>query len=804
MGNDFLQDLRYAARTLRRAPGFAAIAIVTLALGIGANTAMFSVLNMYLFQPLPYPHSEQLVQVHRTSIHSDSWPHSVANFADFRQRNDVFEEMVAYNGMGPVLTREGQPAERLLGMIVSGNFFKALGVAPVLGRVFTDEEDQPNTNRVVVLSDRFWRTRFGADPAIVGQTIQLDGQGVQVIGVMPPAFEHPLLWFTVDLWRPIAFTPEQRQNRGNNYLRAFARLKPGVTLDAAQQAMATLAGNLFRETQTNQNESLRLAPLQLATSNAVTRSVMWFTFGLAGVVLLIACANLANLQLVRSVARTREHSVRAALGAKRFRLLRQSMTESVVLACLGGALSLLVAYGAIAFINRSLFASLPGAAVTLDFTVFGFAFVCSVLTGIVFGTVPAWLASRADVNTALKESPRGATSSSHHRLRYGLILGEVAFAVVLLAGAGLFLRGLQRFESLDYGWRTDGLTTGQLGLLGDRYSAPPQRRIFLEQLEQRLLAIPGVQHVAFSNSLPVFSFNSSGNVFIEGRPEPEPGKEPEAFFEQVSLGYFDTLGVRLIAGRLFTSSDAFDSPQVVVINQAMARQFWPDESPLGKRISRTNRMPIEVVGVVSDVSFPGSLAEPYTRLQAYRPLAQSPTPFVNVTLRTTGDPEQFATPMRRALAELDSTLALNLVRTAESVVDQGLGNVSLLGTLLGAFAALGLALAALGIYGVTTYSVVQRTNELGIRMALGAGTRDVLLLILSTGASVIALGALIGSAGALAVSRVLSSLIPTLPTRDPIALAALILFLVVVALIACVVPAGKAARVDPLVALRHD
>jgi len=804
MENDFIQDLRYAGRTLRRAPGFAAIAVVTLALGIGANTAMFSVLNMYLFQPLPYPHSEQLVQVYRTSIHSDSWPHSAANFLEFRQRNDVFEEMVAYNGMGPVLTRDGQPAERLLGMIVSGNFFKALGVPPALGRVFTDEEDQPNTNNVAVLSDRFWRTRFGADPAIVGQMIQLDGQSVQVIGVMPPAFEHPLLWFTVDLWRPIAFTPEQRQNRGNNYLRAFARLKPGVRIDAAQQSMVTLATNLFQETKTNQNESLRLSPLQLSTSNTVTRSVMWFTFGLAGVVLLIACANLANLQLVRSVARTREHSVRAALGAKRSRLLRHSMTESLVLACLGGALSLLVAYGAVAFINRSLFASLPGTAVTLDFTVFGFAFVCSVLTGVVFGTVPAWLASRVDVNQTLKETPRGATSSSHHRLRYGLIVGEVAFAVILLAGAGLFLRGLQRFENSDYGWRTDGLMTGQLGLLGDRYSTPPQRLLFYQQLEQRLLSIPGVQHVAFSNSMPVFSFNSSGSVWIEGRPEEEPGKEPEAFFEQVSLGYFDTMGVRLIAGRLFASTDAFDRPQVVIINETMARQFWPNESPLGKRLLRTDRTPFEIVGVVSDISFPGSLAEPYTRLQGYRPLAQAPIPFVNVTLRTTSNPEQFATPMRRALAELDSTLALNLVRTAQSVVDQGLGNVSLLGTLLGAFAALGLALAAIGIYGVTSYSVAQRTPELGIRMALGAGTRDVLLLILSGGAGVIALGALIGTAGAIAVARLLSAAIPTLPTRDPIALVALILFLVFVALVACLVPAGRAARVDPLVALRHD
>jgi len=304
--------------------------------------------------------------------------------------------------------------------------------------------------------------------------------------------------------------------------------------------------------------------------------------------------------------------------------------------------------------------------------------------------------------------------------------------------------------------------------------------------------------------MPVLSFNSSGSVFIEGRPEPEPGKEPEAFYEQVSLGYFDTMGVRLIAGRLFTSTDTFDRPQVVIINETMARQFWPNESPLGKRLLRTDRTPFEIVGVVSDISFPGSLVEPYTRLQAYRPLAQAPIPFVNVTLRTTGNPEQFATPMRRALAELDPGLALNLVRTAQSVVDQGLGNVSLLGTLLGAFAALGLALAAIGIYGVTSYSVAQRTPELGIRMALGAGARDVLLLILSSGVGVIALGAAIGSAGAVAVARLLASTIPTLPTRDPIALVALILFLMFVALLACFVPAGRAARVDPLVALRHD
>jgi predicted permease len=806
MSDDFLQDLRYAARSLRRAPAFAVIAIVTLALGIGANTAMFSVLNTYLFRPLPYAQPDRLVQVFRTSIHSDSWPHSPANFIDFRQRNDVFTEMVTFNGSSPVLIRDGQPAERLQGLLVSGNLFAALGVPPILGRVFSDEEDQPNANDVIVLSERAWRNRFGADPALIGRALQLDGQSVQVIGVMPAAFEHPILWQSVDFWRPIAFSPEDRKTRGNNYLRAFARLKPGVDIDSAQRSMEALAANLSRETSSNANESLRLAPLQRSASSAVSRTVMWFTFGLAGVVLLIACANLANLQLVRSAARTREHSVRAALGAKRFRLLRQSMTESLVIACLGGMLSLALAYGAIGFINSRLFASLPGASVPVDFTVFGFAFLVSLLTGVLFGTVPAWLASRPDVSAALKESPRGSTSGSHHRLRYGLIVGEVAFAVILLAGAGLFLRGLQRFESLDPGWRPDGLLTGQLGLPGKRYQAAERRRLFYQQLEERLRSIPGVQRVAFSNSMPVWGFNSSGGVVIEGQPEPEQGKLPEVSFDQVNHDYFETLGLRLISGRTFGPADVAGNTEVVIINDTMARRFWPNESPLGKRLRRTFTPPtwLEVVGVVSDVSFPANLAVPYTRLQAFRPLMQTPVSFVNVTVRTAGAPDDLAQPMRRALADIDPALALHRVRTARGLVNDGLGSVSLLGTLLGSFAALGLALAAIGIYGVTSYSVVQRTSELGIRMALGARSRDVLWLILSTGAGVIALGALIGSAGAIAVARLLAATIPTLPTRDPAALAALIAFLVVIALVACFVPAGRATRVDPLVALRHD
>jgi putative ABC transport system permease protein len=801
------QDVRYSLRALLKHKGFTIVSALTLALGIGINTAMFSVLNTFLFGALPYPQSQQLVRVFRTSPHSQSWPHSAANFFDQHEQNSVFEKMAAYNFVSRNLTEQGQTAERLLSLAATADFFPLLGVAPAHGRVFKAEEFEPGNDNVIVLTDRFWTRRFGSDPNIVGRKIQLDGKTVEVVGVMPRGFEHPILWGPIDIWQPLTFTLEQKTNRRRNFLSSFGRLKPGVTIQQAEQSMVALAANIGKQNSSNEGESVRLEPLQRSMSDSIGRTVMWLTFGLAGFVLLIACANLANLQLVRTAARYRELAVRAALGAGRWRLLRYSFIESILVALIGGAISLIVAVGAVRFISVRMFAALPGASVRLDYKVFGFALLCSLLTGVMFGTVPAWFASRADVNLALRDNARGSTAGrSQHRLRYTLIVGEVAFAMVLLAAAGLFLRGLQRFINADPGWQVDGLVTAQMSLRGEKYADDKERVVFLTELENRLRRLPGVQHAAIGSSHPVFAFNSSSSFLVEGRPEPPPDKYPEMFFEPVSSDYFETLGAGLEQGRSFNAADTADHPYVVIINKTAARTFWPNENAVGKRISSTGpkRDFFEIVGVVDDLAFPGSLGEPYTRYQGFVPMTQASPAYLNIFLRTSEKPETLGNSLRNLVAGLDPELPVYRIRSARAAVDEALGSISLLGSLLGAFATIGLILAAIGIYGVVSYTVVQRTGELGIRMALGAQSRDVLWLVLGKGAILVLIGALLGALGAYGVSRLLISVIPSLPTRDPLILAVAAFALVAVALVACYIPARRATRVNPLVALRSE
>ena len=805
--NSISQDVRYSVRMLLKDKAFTIVAVLTLALGIGVNTAMFSVLNTFLFRSLPYPDSGRLVRIFRTSPHSQSWPHSNANFFDQHDQNTVFEKMAAYNFASRNFTEQGQTAERLLSLAATADFFPMLGVAPARGRVFKPEEFEPGADNVIVLTDRFWTRRFGSDPNIIGRKIQLDGKTVEIVGVMPPGFEHPILWGPIDIWQPLALSQKDKAKRDTNYLSEFGRLKPGVTIQQAEQSMITLAANIGKQNKSNEGESLRLEPLQRSVSDDIGRTVMWFTFGLAGFVLLIACANLANLQLVRTAARARELAVRAALGAARWRLLRHSLTESIVVALIGGVISLAIALWAVRFISNRLFDQLPGASVQLDYKVFGFALLCSVVTGVLFGTIPAWLASRTDLNLALRENSRGSTAGrSQNRLRHMLIVGEVAFAMVLLAAAGLFLSGLHRFINADPGWKVDGLLTAQMSLRGEKYADDKQSIAFVNELESRLRTLPGVEHVAVGSSQPVYGFNSSSSFLVEGRPEPPKDKLPEMFYEPVSSDYFATLGARLQQGRAFNASDVADHPQVVIINETTARTFWPNENPVGKRISNAGEKKeyYEVVGVVNDLAFPGYLGEPYTHFEAFIPVAQSAPRYLTILLRTSANAETFGNILRNTVAAIDPNLPVYRIRTARTTVDQGLGSISLLGSLLGAFATVGVILAAIGIYGVVSYTVVQRTGELGIRMALGAQRSDVLRLVLGKGAVLVLLGALLGVAGAYGVSRLLVALIPSLPTRDPLILALTGAGLVVVALIACYIPARRATRVDPLVALRSE
>ena len=801
------QDVRYSVRMLLKHKGFTIVAVLTLALGIGVNTAMFSVLNTFLFGSLPYPQSERLIEVWRTSPLSQTWPHSPPNFFDQQAQNTVFEKMAAYTWQTRNFTEQGQTTERLLSLAATADFFPLLAVQPAYGRVFKPEEFEPGADNVIVLSHLFWTRRFGSDPNIVGRKIQLDGRTVEIVGVMPAGFEHPILWGSIDVWEPMTFTPELKSDRRNNFLSVFGRLKPGVSIQQAQQNMVALAANIARQNSLNEGESIRLEPLQETISDSVHRTAMWFTFGLAGFVLLIACANLANLQLVRTAARARELAVRAALGAGRWRLLRQSFTESIIIALIGGVVSLLIAVLATRFISARLFPTLPGASVQLHYEVFGFALLCSLITGVLFGTVPAWLASRTDVNLALRDNARGATSGrSQHRLRQLLIVAEVAFAIVLLAGAGLFLRGLQRFLNSDPGWQVDGLVTAQMSLQGDQYTDAKQRVIFLTELENRLHTLPGVQHVGISASHPAYMYNSSFGFMVEGRPEPLQDQIPEIFLEPVSSDYFRTLGARLQQGRTFNTADTVDHPNVTIINETTARQFWPNESPLGKRISDlgTPKVYYEIVGVVNDLDYPAVLQEAETPFQAFVPATQAAPASFTIVLRTASTPEAITKPLRSLIAGIDSQLPVYGIRTVRKAVDQALGDISLLGSLLAAFAAIGLILAAIGIYGIVSYVVVQRTGELGIRMALGAQARQVVWLVLSNGFLLVGIGALLGGVAAYGVSKLLISLIPSLPTHDPVILPLAVLVLVAVALVACYIPARRATRVDPLLALRSE
>jgi predicted permease len=793
-----MNDLRFALRQLLKNPGFTAVAVLTLALGIGVNTAMFSGLQSLLLPRLPYPDADRLVRVFYTSPHSQRWPHSPANFLDQREQNSVFEAMAATTARSFNLSEPGQPAEQVRAVLSSAALLPMVGIAPQLGRGFLPEEERPGGDNVVVLNHDFWARRFSEDPGIIGRTLRLDGESVTVIGVMPARFSTREQWSSVDLLRPLAFGADDRAARGNHYLDVFAKLKPGISIAQGNAALETLAARLRGEhPDTNSDTGFRLERMATARMDPRGRAMLWMILGLAGLVLLIACANLANLQFARTALRSKELAIRGALGAQRGRLVRQLLTENLLLALIGGAFGLLLAHWTGQWLARTLTEDgRPLLDTGMNAGVLTFAFLVSGFSGLAFGLLPAWAASRSDLNTVLKQGTRGG-GSAQHRLRNALIVSQVALALMLLTGAGLVISGLREFGRADPGWRIDGLTAGYLGLPSATYPDEQSRTAFANRLQDRLASLPGVERAAVANGLPVSGSRSHAGLSVEGADSSGPPRLRSLNF--ISPDYFATLGIRLVEGREFNRSDIAGRPEVVIVNRELARSYWPNGSALGRRIGSPGAWQ-EIVGVVEDIRSATDAGEPATRFQSYRPLGQEPQNRLAIAVRGTVTSDA----LRRAVAELDPDLPLSGAGSVRATIDRFLGQASIAGWLLGSFAALGLLLAALGTYGVIAGFVNQRTNEIGVRMALGAQIRDVLWLVLGKGLRLTIVGLSIGLLGAFGLARVLASLAPGLDANRPVVFLSVSGLLLVVAFVATWLPARRASQVDPMTALRTE
>jgi putative ABC transport system permease protein len=800
MMGHLLQDLRYGARMLLRKPGFTFIAVATLALGIGANTAIFSVVNAVLLRPFPYPHAERLVTMRSNQ--------SLPDVLDIQAQSQSFEEVGCLTLQALDLTGGAEPVQVQAGLVNAG-LFNVLGAHPILGRTLTTEEDRFDGERVVVLSYGLWQRQFGGDSGIVGRTIPLSGNDYMVIGVMGSDFDAPR--GSPELWAALrVVNPLGAKFRGVHFLRTYWRMKPGVALKQAQAEMTAIDQRLEQQyPDENKGRRRQLISLQELVAGD-TRPALLMLFGAVGLVLLIACANFANLLLARATAREREIVIRAALGAGRGRLIRQLLTESVLLSVLGGACGLVIAMWGIDLLQSLKPENLPRlAAISIDAQVLLFTLALSVLTGLVFGLVPALNASRLDVNEALKEGGRSSTAGvARHRLSNLLVVSEVALALVLLVGAGLLIKGFWRLRAVEAGFKTDHLLTMRIELPEARYKEIPRQTQFRERSLEAINLLPGVK-AAMVSEIPLGGDALTHNFIIEGRPPLSPGEEPELYSRNVGGDYFRTMGIPLLKGRDFNTQDEADTPLVGVINEAMARQYFPDENPLGARIwwARAEGEPrwITIVGVVGDVKHFG-LDQPempaiYT---PYAQLLHSWKRWMNVVVRSEGDPATIANMVKGQIWTVDKELPVTKVRTMTEVMASSVASQRFMMLLLGIFAAVALALASVGIYGLMSYSITERTHEIGIRMALGAQARDVLRMVVGQGLKLILSGVALGLVGAFALTRIMSSLLFGVSAVDPLTFLTVSAVLSVVALLACYIPARRATKVDPMIALRYE
>jgi putative ABC transport system permease protein len=809
---DVVQDLRYGLRSLIKSPGFTVVAVLTLAIGIGANSAIFSFVDGALLKPLPYAHPERIVQVWEKPPGGGNNVVSALNFLDWQGQSTVFETMVASSGGGSVtLTGRGDPVMLRAGRVSAG-YFDVFRIEPLLGRTFASGEDAPGREHVVVLSHRLWTAQFGADPAIIGRTITLDGEPHTVVGVMPAgsAFDRG----ANQLWRPLAFRSSER-TRNYHWLVVVARLKPDVTIDDARKEMDAIGARIATDfPDSNKGWGVSIVRFMDVVIGQQLQRSLYVLLAAVGMLLLIGCANVANLVLARGTAREREVAVRAALGAGRARLVRQFLTENVLLATVGGALGIGVGYGLMMWLKFMLppFFLPAAVSVEMDERVLAFTFALAVLTGVVFGLAPALNATKPDLAGAMKEGGRGSSGDGGRRtLRSALVVIEVALAFILLTGGGLLVRSFFQMMQVELGFDATNVLTMRLPIAGERFTSAPALTAYVRQMIARIDAVPGVIGAAASDALPLEGFGNGMPFLIAGREQVDRANRQSCGFKMVHADYFRVLGIQVVKGRGLTDRDVKGSPPVAVINRSMARRYFADQDPIGQRLLIQEiapgspqlgpEIPWEVVGVIADERT--STLDGTVRPGVYVPIEQSPTTYVNVVVRSAVEPASLAHAIAQAVREVDGNQAVTDVRTLEQIKSASAASTRLRTMLLVVFAALALLLSAIGIYGVISYAVAQRTHEIGVRAALGASAGALLRMVIVNGMLLAGIGLALGFVGAIGLTRLLGTLLFGVGARDPLTLAASAAILAAVALLACYVPARRAAKMDPLVALRE-
>ncbi|HKG60298.1 MAG TPA: ABC transporter permease [Pyrinomonadaceae bacterium] len=800
-------DIRYAMRNLLRRPTFTLIAVVTLALGIGANTAIFSAINALLLKPLPFPDLDRVVAVwdklpSRGVLHNEV---TVANYLDWQSQTQSFEQLALYRWWSANLTGI-DPPERIQGFLVTANFLDVTGIKPIMGRNFSPEENQPGKDQVAIITHSLWQRRFGGDPNILNKTITLNGVVRTIVGVMPERFNFPK---GAEVYGPVQMTPELMKSRGSHGYYVIGRLKPGSSIQTAQAEIDNISARLEQQfPETNKGWGATVFPI-VADTVRMYDTALWVMMAAVGFVLLIACANVANLMLARASGRQKEIAVRTALGASRWRIVRQLLTESLIVALIGGALGILIGFSGI----DALRAGNPGDAAKyaagwyqlgINPTVLLFTLGLSVVSGIVFGLAPALQVSKPNLNNSLKEGTRGTTGTTH-RLRSSLVVFEVALSLMLLVGAGLLTRSFLSLLRTDPGFNSDNVLTMALVLPVAKYKGEPAVAAFYNDLDQRVKAQPGVESAALVNFVPLGGANASDSYLVEGEPEPAPGQEYDGRYRVATPDYFRTMDISIVRGRAFTEQDKAGALPVVIVNETLARKHWPGQDPLGKRIrfyGPLERAPwLQVVGVIKDVKHELNIpVEP----EYYLPHAQDSWASMVLVARTTVDPASLAAALRQQVWAIDKDQPVFDVKTMQEVRSTSVAIYSFSSVMLAIFAGVALVLAAVGIYGVMAFAVTQRTQEIGIRMALGARTADVLKLVVTHGMKLALLGIVIGLAGSWALTRFIGKLLVGVQPTDLLTFSLVSLSLLVAAFVACYLPARRATKVDPLVALRYE